>query len=84
MAALRLGDRARTVAQRLLPKGDEAMKAHPVWISSRDVGEMLGCDYKTVRKIKPSELPYWRANDRGDRKYDREDVLAYIERRMVR
>lgn len=54
------------------------------WLSVREVGEMLGWDRSTVKRIPPSELPYFRSNDRGDRKYKREDVLAYIERRMVR
>jgi hypothetical protein len=56
-----------------------------VWMSAPAVAEFLDLHVNTVKRIPPQELPYWRAGvGHGNRKYARADVLAYIERRMVR
>jgi hypothetical protein len=55
-----------------------------LWLSVNEVALMLDLHNNTVKHLPPSELPYWRAGARGDRKYSRADVLAYIEKRMVR
>jgi hypothetical protein len=55
-----------------------------VWVMSGEAAEMLGIHINTLKRIPPAELPYMRANARGDRRYLRTDVKAYIERRMVR
>ena len=42
---------------------------------------MLGLHYNTMTRIPPSEIPFFRVGVRGDRRYRREDVEAYIRRR---
>ena len=54
------------------------------WLKPREVAAVLRLDHKTVKNIPATDLPYWRVNERGDRRYDPDDVRAYIERRMVR
>lgn len=53
------------------------------YLGVRTVARMLGCHVNTVTRIAPEQLPYWRLNERGDRRYDRLDVLLFIERRKV-
>jgi hypothetical protein len=54
------------------------------WLSVREVAWLVGTSVRPVKHIPSTELPYFRSNDRGDRKYRRADVRDYIERRMVR
>lgn len=46
------------------------------------VSVMLGIHNNTVKKIPPTELPYFRVASRGDRRYLLEDIRAYILRHM--
>lgn len=59
----------------------EAFEAAP--LSAREVGEILGLGRDTVKRIPASDLPYFRANERGDRRYRRSDVEEYLRRRRV-
>jgi hypothetical protein len=54
------------------------------WLSVNETARALGLHNNTVKRISPSELPYMRVTDRGDRKYWYEDVNMYIAKRMVR
>jgi hypothetical protein len=54
------------------------------WLTSSQTAALLGVDRSTVKRLAPTELPYFQHGDRGWRKYRRTDVLAYLERRMVR
>lgn len=60
------------------------MMNEPVWLNPKEVAAYLDLHHHTVKRIPASELPYWRSTQRGDRKYNQRDVIAYIERRMVR
>ena len=65
------------------------MKAPPkvkseIWLSVNEAAHMLDVHNNTLKRFPPSEIPYMRIGSRGDRKYRRADVEAYIERRMVR
>jgi hypothetical protein len=53
------------------------------WLNVNETAQALGLHNNTVKRIPPSELPYMRATSRGDRRYWREDVARYINRRMV-
>jgi hypothetical protein len=53
-------------------------------LSAREVGELLRLSRDVVKGIPAADLPYFTANERGDRRYRPEDVRAYIERRSVR
>lgn len=64
--------------------GNAPRKAASIWLTATEAAEALGLHNNTVKKIPPGDLPYMRVNARGDRKYARDDVAAYIERRMVR
>lgn len=52
-------------------------------LSASEVGEILGLQRDTVKKIPEEALPYFRANARGDRRYRRTDVEEYLARRRV-
>ena len=54
------------------------------WMTPQQVAKALGVHMNTVKRMSPKELPYYTFGDRGDRKYARADVMAYIEQRMVR
>lgn len=58
------------------PKGIGPMTATEVSIH-------LGIHNNTVKKIPASELPYFRVGSRGDRRYQLEDVQAYMARHRV-
>jgi hypothetical protein len=53
-------------------------------LTSREVAAWLGVHPNTVKRIPPTDLPYFRVGARGDRRYRVDDVCAYIERRTTR
>jgi len=52
-------------------------------LKAREVADLLGLKPDAVKTIPASDLPYFRANARGDRRYTREDVERYIAARRV-
>jgi hypothetical protein len=48
----------------------------------REVALLLGTHGHTVKRISPEALPFFRIGSRGDRRYQRDDVRAYIYDRM--
>jgi hypothetical protein len=50
-------------------------------IGVRDVALLLGVHPNTVKRLAPSSLPYFTVGKRGDRRYHRDDVRAYIAAR---
>lgn len=55
-----------------------------IWLSISEASRALGMHANSIKRIPPAELPYMRLGDRGDRKYHRNDIVAFIEKRMVR
>jgi hypothetical protein len=53
-------------------------------VSVREVALLLGVHGNTVKRISPAALPYFRVGSRGDRRYQRDDVRAYIHSRAER
>lgn len=53
------------------------------WVPSGLARQVLGISVQTLKKIPPSELPYLRINDRGDRRYDTRDIDKWINDRIV-
>lgn len=53
------------------------------WVSASYACRILGIGVKTLKRIPPSQLPYLRVNDRGDRKYDTRDLQKWIDDRIV-
>lgn len=53
-------------------------------LSTAEASAWLDVHRNTLKRIPPSELPFFRIGSRGDRRYRAADVLAYIEKRMVR
>lgn len=49
----------------------------------REVAALLGLHWQTVKSIPSSALPFTRVNARGDRRYAREDVEAFLAARRV-
>jgi hypothetical protein len=49
----------------------------------KEVAAILGLHWQTVKSIPASDLPYTRVNSRGDRRYTRADVEAYLAARRV-
>ena len=47
------------------------------------VSVALGIHQQSVKRIPASDLPFFRVNNRGDRRYLREDLDSYIDMRMV-
>lgn len=47
------------------------------------VAVALGIHQQSVKRIPASDLPFFRVNNRGDRRYFREDLDNYITMRMV-
>jgi hypothetical protein len=52
-------------------------------LSAREVARLLGIHVNTVKRIPPEALPYFAFGARGDRRYQRDDVRAYIYDRRV-
>jgi hypothetical protein len=53
-------------------------------LTASEVGLWLGIHNNTVKRIPPEELPFFRIGSRGDRRYQQEDIVRYILRRMVK
>jgi excisionase family DNA binding protein len=51
-------------------------------VSVSEVARLLGVHTNTVKRIDPEHLPYFRVGSRGDRRYQRDDVRAYIYARL--
>lgn len=49
----------------------------------KEVAAILGLHWQTVKSIPSTALPFVRVNDRGDRRYSRADVEAYLAARRV-
>lgn len=54
------------------------------WMTVSEAADYLDVHCDTLKRVPPAELPYLRVNARGDRKYRKRDLDAYVERRMVR
>lgn len=52
-------------------------------IRASDVAKVLGVHPNTVKRIPVDELPYFTFGARGDRRYTKEDVRAYVYKRRV-
>ena len=52
--------------------------------TASEVAMLLGVHVNTVKRIPTDLLPYFRATERGDRRYRLDDVQTYIEARSVR
>ena len=52
-------------------------------LHAHEAAEALSVHVNTLKRIPPSDLPYFRLGSRGDRRYRRQDVTAYIARRLV-
>ena len=53
------------------------------WLSARQVADAIGVHVNTVKRADPGTLPFYRFNDRGDRRYRREDVVAFLRSSRV-
>jgi DNA-binding CsgD family transcriptional regulator len=49
-----------------------------------EAAEALGVHANTLKRLPASALPYFRVGSRGDRRYRRDDVAAYISGRTER
>lgn len=52
-------------------------------LSVGEVAAFLGLSTSATKRIPPRELPYSRVGARGDRRYSKTDVSAYVESRRV-
>ena len=52
-------------------------------LSVHQVATALGVHVQTVKRLPASDLPFFRVNSRGDRRYFREDLESYITVRMA-
>ncbi len=52
-------------------------------LSAREVASALGLSLAATKRIPPAELPYARVGARGDRRYQADDVSAYLRARRV-
>lgn len=52
-------------------------------LTAREAAGELGIAVTTLKRIAPSELPFVRIRDRGDRRYHVEDLRAYANGRKV-
>lgn len=52
-------------------------------LRAAEVAVILGIHRNTLRRMQPEELPYFTVNDRGDRRYAKADVDAFLRRRSV-
>jgi excisionase family DNA binding protein len=50
-------------------------------LTLREVADLLRLTRGTVKLIPPDELPFFRISSRGDRRYYREDVEAFLRSR---
>lgn len=54
----------------------------PYTLTADDVAARLGVTARRVRQIPAVDLPYLQLEARGLRRYARDDVTAYLERRI--
>lgn len=52
-------------------------------LTVNQVAKQLNVHINTVKRIDPTELPYYKISARGDRRYKPADVDAYVIRRKV-
>lgn len=52
-------------------------------LTATEAARALGVAPRTVKRIRPTELPYFRVGTRGDRRYRRAHVEAYIRDRTL-
>ena len=52
-------------------------------MTTHEVAQALGIHVNTVKRLPPSELPYYRMLRRGDRRYEPADVIRYLAERKV-
>lgn len=52
-------------------------------VDAREVARILGVHTNTVKRIPSWELSYTRINRRGDRRYLRSDIIAFVAQRRV-
>jgi len=45
---------------------------------------MLSLNVNTVKRIPPTELPFYRIGTRGDRRYRPEDIEQYLREKRAR
>ena len=50
----------------------------------REVARMLSLNVNTVKRIPPTELPFYRIGTRGDRRYRPEDIEQYLREKRAR
>lgn len=60
-----------------ITKGAGAMKP-------QEVADLLRAHVDTVKAIPPHMLPFFRINARGDRRYERSAVMAFIKSQTER
>lgn len=53
------------------------------WYYVRQVANILGVHIKTVKRLPPIELPYYRMSKRGDRRYRKEDIDKFLQSRLI-
>lgn len=49
-------------------------------IDARHAAKLLGLHINTLKRISANEIPYYRVTSRGDRRYNRQDIDAYLLR----
>jgi len=53
------------------------------WLNTTEAAMELGISVNALKKVDPGKLPYYVFNERGDRRYRRSSIEAFIEARMV-
>lgn len=49
-------------------------------IDARHAAKLLGIHINTLKRIPANEIPFYRITPRGDRRYNRQDIDAYLLR----
>ena len=52
-------------------------------LTALEIARLLRVHINTIKRIPPSDLPFVRVTPRGDRRYDRRDLEAFLASRRT-
>jgi len=62
---------------------EECEFGEPEFFTAYQVAKLFNIHVNTLKRMPPEDLPFMRITTRGDRRYLRKDIEAFIEKRII-